>query len=1079
MKRFFTNKVLYIVLIAIFLSFVDLPANYQTKLFSNTPQSFLDQKFHLGLDLQGGTQLDYSVDLTKVPDVDKNNVVEGVKEVITKRVNNLGVAEANIFTSSIEGEEHIIVELPGIKDIEEAKNKVGKVILLEFKEENTEISESAVQEIKKNAENILAQSTAPEADFSTICTDEARKNQSRVKCLDDSYKFREEFGESSPIADKAFSTEPGKVINELIDSDGNYNIVKVEGKKQGGEDKAVKVSHLLVSYEGSRSAASDITRTKEEAKTRAEEALNKIKNEGKTFEDMVKDYSDEPGAKDRNGLLAVPVIAVDKGGLYEEKFTEASLKLENKGQLSEIIETDFGFHIIRAEEINPPRVQIKYLSISTEPDPWKETGLGGDHFIHADVEFGQGSITPYVTIQFNDEGAKLFKEITERNVNKRVAIFVGGEEISAPNVNEVIPDGKAQISGNFTPEEANNLARDLNTGAIPAPIEISGQNQIGASLGQDALNKSLKAGIIGLLVLGLFMLLYYRMPGMVANIALVIYSIILLFLIKIALPMPYAIGISVALFAAIVVKIINSKDAGLEKMISFLLACVILFFLSFILTTPIVLTLSGVAGLILSIGMAVDANILIFERIKEELKSGKPLNLAVESGFERAWLSIRDSNFSSLITCGILFFFGSSLIRGFALTLSMGILVSMFSAITVTKGLLLLAIKSKFLSTPWMFGLNVKSNPTKFNFIGKKNVWFGFSGLLIAISIVSLLITGAKFGLDFTGGTLMEVHFDRNVSEQELKTALTDAQNKINETLKQETGSEIEESNNQTESPLITPDTAFQNETSLNLKSQNGNLELEKATITKIDSTEENKSAYILKTKHLSNESHTAIIETFKKNLGSLEETRFTTIGATIGDSLKKKAVLALALALIMIILYIAFAFRKIPKSVNPWRFGASAVFALIHDVIITIGAYILFTRFFGVEIDALFVTALLTIIGFSVHDTIVVFDRIRENLRFKTHEQSFDQIANISLNQTLARSINTSFTTFVTLLFLLIFGSESITFFIATLIVGIVIGTYSSIFIASPILVTWNEYANKQAEAKKLLNKQLERGKA
>ncbi|MBI5754783.1 protein translocase subunit SecF, partial [Candidatus Peregrinibacteria bacterium] len=293
-------------------------------------------------------------------------------------------------------------------------------------------------------------------------------------------------------------------------------------------------------------------------------------------------------------------------------------------------------------------------------------------------------------------------------------------------------------------------------------------------------------------------------------------------------------------------------------------------------------------------------------------------------------------------------------------------------------------------------------------------IWFGFSGILIAISLLAIIFFGFKLGLDFTGGTLLEVKFENKAvtteSIQGIFEAITPVETDFG-------------------SPVIIP-------------------------------TDQN--TFIIRTKHLDNETHTQFTESLKNSLGNFEQIRFTTIGPTIGATLKKRAVSAIAIALVMIILYIAFAFRKIPKHINPWRFGVCAIVALIHDVIISVGAFVIFGKLFNVEIDALFITAILTIIGFSVHDTIVVFDRIRENLRYQNKGDTLDTIANKAMNQTMARSINTSLSTLLTITALAIFGVSSIRFFVIALIVGITIGTYSSIFTASPLLITWKNWVSR-----------------
>ncbi|MDA1060268.1 MAG: protein translocase subunit SecF, partial [bacterium] len=670
----------------------------------------------------------------------------------------------------------------------------------------------------------------------------------------------------------------------------------------------------------------------------------------------------------------------------------------------------------------------------TKSDPWKDTGLTGEHFVRADIQL-DNFFQSYVSIQFNEEGGKLFEEITERNVGKPIAIFVGGDLISAPNVNEKISGGSAQITGQFTSEEAQALARDLNTGAIPAPIVLTGEYTIGATLGHEALTKSLWAGLVGLILVMVFMLLYYRLPGLVANGALLIYGVILIFLIKAELHLGIALGISLIIFGFLVSKIVNNKDSGWEKLLSFVLSCFGFFFLTFLLKTGVVITLAGIAGIILSIGMAVDANILIFERLKEELREGKTLGSAIDSGFHRAWSAIRDSNFSTLITCAILFYFGSSIIRGFAFNLAAGILVSMFTAITITRTLLYSFVGKKIAGNLVVFGVKEKQAKAGFKFIKNSKIWFSFSGLMVAVSVIAMFTFGLNLGIDFKGGTLLEFNFEEAVTKETLVNALQEIEDN-KEAPTPTAAAEVEES---TEDQLVLS------------ANKTGLLDLSGIQI-----TESGENSFIVKTKYLTSETHDQLIAQMKEKLPKFTEPRFTTIGPVIGKTLLHKALVAMIFALIMIIVYVAFAFRKIPKEVNPWRFGASAIAALVHDVVIVTGVFVILGQFLNVEIDALFITAMLTVFGYSVNDTIVVLDRLRENLIHNSSD-TLAETADKALNETLARSINTSLSTLLTLVAILLWGSPSIFYFVLALTIGTTIGTYSSIFLATPLLVRWN----------------------
>ncbi len=334
-----------------------------------------------------------------------------------------------------------------------------------------------------------------------------------------------------------------------------------------------------------------------------------------------------------------------------------------------------------------------------ENEIWKSTGLSGKQLKKATVDFqttgGLGN-QAVVKLEFNDEGKKLFSEITSANIGKQIAIFLDGQAISAPTVQTAITDGVAIISGDFKVQEAKELVSRLNSGALPVPIQLISQQNVGATLGKESIQKSFIAGIIGLLLVALFMLVYYRFPGLLAVFALLIYALISFAVFKIGISFAAVVLVGTFFFLGLTV---NAWFGALS-----LFSYIVLLFASAL--SPVTLTLAGIAGFILSIGMAVDANILIFERLKEEIRSGKDVVKAVDDGFDRAWLSIRDSNVSSLITTIILYTFGSPSIKGFALTLGIGILISMFTAITVTRTFLKLFINNSLLSHPWLFGVS-------------------------------------------------------------------------------------------------------------------------------------------------------------------------------------------------------------------------------------------------------------------------------------------------------------------------------------------------------------------------------------
>ncbi len=469
-------------------------------------------KVHLGLDLQGGSQLVYQADLSNIDSEDRPEAMAGVRDVIERRVNMFGVSEPVVQVS---GDDRLIVELAGIKDIDAAISAIGETPTLEFQEEVI----SPDMEIQAEGETIEESAT-------------------------------EEEGEGRP------AEEP----------------------------------------RSDRRLAQDET-TEENSEAEGEELPELTPEE---IEEITSEITDEEG--------------------------------------------------------NP----IDVSALLQEPQ-FEPTGLTGKNLKSAQVVFPQQGVgTPQVQLEFDDEGKALFAEITERNVGNRVAILIDGVIISAPVVQERIGEGTAVITGDFTIDEAKELARNLNAGALPVPIELISRQTVGATLGQESVQKSLIAGLIGLLAVAIFMIAYYRLPGILAVAALIIYALIVL-----------------AIFKLI----------------------------------PVTLTLAGVAGFILSIGMAVDANVLIFERFREEARQGKPLSAAIDKGFKEAWSSIRDSNISTLITCIILYWFGTSIIKGFALTLGIGVLISMISAITITQTFLKLSATKYMQKHTWWYGLKPKTNP--------------------------------------------------------------------------------------------------------------------------------------------------------------------------------------------------------------------------------------------------------------------------------------------------------------------------------------------------------------------------------
>ena len=586
----------------------------------------------------------------------------------------------------------------------------------------------------------------------------------------------------------------------------------------------------------------------------------------------------------------------------------------------------------------PAGYELKYL----EEKPLlvqEEPSLTGDSMVDAEVKFDQSGFNqPMVGFQLDRKGGRKFARISEENVGRRLAIVLDGVVQSAPVIKEKIPSGEGVISGRFSHDEASDLAIALRAGALPAPIKIVEERTVGPSLGRDSIEKGMRAIIYGFIVVILFMGIYYLLAGLIANFALCLNLVIIL------------------------------------GALSYFNAA---------------LTLPGIAGIVLTIGMSVDANVLIFERIREELDLGKTLRFAIAKGFKRAFLTILDANLTTLITALILFRFGTGPLRGFAVTLSVGILASMFTALFVSHVIFdLLTLRKKFTRLK-MLRLIGKTN---INFIGKRKIAYFVSLAVIVCGLVAFVYRGEKnFGIDFQGGTLQQFRFEKAVSVDDIRTTLK----------------EIGLADSQ------------------------------------IQSFGNNKDVLIRTAQQDTEVINQEFKQVFKDN--PFELLRMEKVGPSIGKQLKNKAIGAILLALLGICIYITIRFK--------FNFAVSAIIAIFHDVLITIGIFALTGR----EISLPVIAALLTIVGYSLNDTIVVFDRIREDLKLM-RKVDYKTVINTSINQTLSRTLLTSLTTFLVVVSLYIYGGEVINNFAFALMIGIIVGTYSSIFVASPLLLLWTK---------------------
>lgn len=574
----------------------------------------------------------------------------------------------------------------------------------------------------------------------------------------------------------------------------------------------------------------------------------------------------------------------------------------------------------------------------------REVLMTGEMVKDAQVRIGGNFNEPYVSLDLTSQGGKIFGHVTEKNVGKRLAIVLDEVVRSAPVIREKILGGKAQISGSFTHAEASDLAIVLRVGALPAPIEVIQNLTVGASLGHDSIQKGLVSGLFGALVVLVFMVIYYRLSGVIADFSLAL-NILFLF-------------VGLAMLSA-------------------------------------TLTLPGIAGIILSVGMAVDANVLIFERMREEFRLGKSVKSGVDSGFDKAFWSIVDSQVTTLITALALFMFGTGPIKGFAVTLSLGIIFNLFAVLFCSR-LVYETLYTKKALKELRFLQIVRDS--SFDFMKIKNITFVLSAVMVLIGLlafVQILRGQANLGVDFSGGSMLQYRAEKPFQLEEVRAAF-----------------------------------ARNGWDNVDLQQVSG----ENRLIIKMKKPEEVVG-------HLGKEI-TAILAKEEADKGFALESQ-SEIGSSISSVLRNKAIQAIAISLLGVLVYLALRFDL--------SFGVAAASATFHDVLVVLGICWLL----NVEITLLIVTALLTLAGYSLNDSVVVFDRIRENMQ-KKKEKHLNAVINDSINQVLGRTVVTSLTTALVLIALFTFGGSAIHDFSFALLTGVLVGTYSSIFVASPILSLW-----------------------
>ena len=598
-----------------------------------------------------------------------------------------------------------------------------------------------------------------------------------------------------------------------------------------------------------------------------------------------------------------------------------------------------------------------------------------------------GNTEYVVSLEFNDTGKKSFAEATSANVGRQIYIVYDGGVISAPRVNEPITDGKCIISGNFTMESASELASYIRIGSLSLELEEIRSNIVGAQLGQKALSTSLVAGLIGLVIVMIFMIIVYKLPGVIAAIALIFYT-------------------------ALELVLLNAFD--------------------------MTLTLAGIAGVILSIGMAVDANVIIYARIREEIAAGKTVKSAIDIGFKKALSAIIDGNVTTLIAAIVLNFKGTGTVKGFAQTLMLGIILSMFTACVFSR-LLVNAAYELGMKEEKHFG-KAKERKT-IDFVGKRKLFFAISIIAILIGPASMLINNAagkgilNLSMEFRGGTSSDIAFDKDYTIDEIDSELKPViQNIIGDA---EIQAQKVAGTNEIifKTRVLTVEEREKIEDAFAGMMENGNAEAAEAE-SEAAAEAENEAAEA---------SDAAAGNTIS----------FETISSTISNEMREDAVVAVIVAVILMLIYIWIRF-------SDFRFASSAVLALCHDVLVVFACYALIR----ISVGNTFIACMLTIVGYSINATIVIFDRIRENLKLRKKSDELSDIVNRSITQTLTRSIYTSFTTFATVTMLFIMGVPSIREFALPLMVGIIAGGFSSVCITGPLWYMMRTGAEKKIAA-------------
>ncbi len=844
----------------------------------------------LGLDLQGGLELVYEGQPTGTTTEVSSGDIEDSISIIEKRVNELGVSESEVARL---GTKNITVSLPGITDPERAAEQVGTTAQLYFYDWE---------------ENLIG----PE---------------------------------------KAIGGTPGREPpkKQLEESEQRWTTAGRLPKKPGNQ-RLINEGAFPTAYEAAKLASEQ-----EPVENCDQVNCSVSKPRYYLFSNDVK-----------HELLAGPELR------EKDLYVSPTGKRIPKNGI--VVEVPAGYVLVSEYPVN----ENGSFETSEEPGWWvlkDRPALSGSDITNPEQTYAPGSNEPIVSFEFSDKGREAFHEVTRRIAQRgqagavgvvsneeaaalsgHFAVVLDNEVQSRPIINfKENPDGidgrgGAQISGGFNNSEglsqAQELATTLQIGALPINLKLISESQVSATLGTQALHDGVKAGIIGLALVVIFLLVYYRFLGLIASIALAAYGVI---------------------------------------------------FFALINLIPITLTLPGIAGLVLTIGVAADSNIVIFERIKEEVRAGRSMSSAIAAGYKRGIATIIDANVVTLLTAFILFVLATAGVKGFAFTLGVGTLVSLLTAVVFTQALLGSMSRSRLLRSPNALGAGGKGKQWRFDFMGASRWFFTVSGVILLVGALALATKQLNFGIDFESGTRITVALQQPTDEEGVRESLDAAG---------VAGEEVQ----QVSDPVL-GDNVFQ--------IQSNELE-----------PEEVKDAR----------------RALAKDYGIVENGfESTSVGPTFGEQVANNALKALIFSLLVICGYIALRFDP--------KFAVPVLIAIFHDILITAGVYSLT----GKEVSSGTVAAFLTILGYSIYDTIIVFDRIRENVP-RMPRAAFSQIVNRSMSEVLTRSLATSFSTLLAITSLLVFGGTTLQDFAFAMLVGIISGTYSSIFIASPVLTAWKE---------------------